>query len=107
MLSFVKRLCRSIVSIARRAGGRGAALKRLGLDPARRTCLVFWGGIGSAKVLEAGRAILRAREPVNIIFLCGRNTQVRAGPGVGGALAAVICVPCIGGCSYRRSMFAL
>jgi hypothetical protein len=56
--------------------GRETALRRLGLDPERRTCLVFWGGVGSAKVLEAGQAILQAREPVNIIFLCGRNTQV-------------------------------
>jgi len=56
---------------------RGAALRRLGLDPGRRTCLVFWGGVGSGKVVEAGRAVLAAREPLNLIFLCGRNTQLQ------------------------------
>ena len=51
-------------------------LKKLGLDPERRTCLIFWGGVASNRVKEIGMAITQASEKLNIIFLCGRNQQV-------------------------------
>ncbi len=96
-----------------RAGGRGAALQRLGLDPGRRTCLIFWGGVGSGKVVEAGRAMLAAREPLNLIFLCGRNTQVRCsaraqsdsrGASTAGPLRDVVPVDSGSGCWVAREL---
>eukprot|EP00960_Hanusia_phi_P029982 748319-Hanusia_phi.AAC.4 len=51
-------------------------LKKLGLDPERRTCLIFWGGVASNRVKEIGMAVTQASEKLNIIFLCGRNQQV-------------------------------
>uniref|UniRef100_A0A7S4M0J3 Monogalactosyldiacylglycerol synthase n=1 Tax=Guillardia theta TaxID=55529 RepID=A0A7S4M0J3_GUITH len=51
-------------------------LKKLGLDPERRTCLIFWGGVASNRVKEIGMAITQASEKLNIIFLCGRNLQL-------------------------------
>ena len=49
----------------------------IGLDPDRRTVLVFWGGVGSSKVLDIGLRIRDgAREKLNVIFLCGRNAAL-------------------------------
>ena len=42
-------------------GGREAELMKLGLDPSVRTCLVCWGGLGSATVLEVGKCIAKSK----------------------------------------------
>ncbi|HET9017882.1 MAG TPA: glycosyltransferase [Thermomicrobiaceae bacterium] len=50
-----------------------AELARLGLDPARPTGLVSFGGQGSVVVLEIARRLAAVNAPYNMIFLCGRN----------------------------------
>jgi len=42
-------------------GGREAELIKLGLDPSVRTCLVCWGGLGSATVLDVGKCIAKSK----------------------------------------------
>jgi len=51
-------------------------LRKIGLDPERRTCLIFWGGVGSKKVRDIGLSISAASEQLNLIFLCGRNAAL-------------------------------
>jgi hypothetical protein len=60
---------------------RGAQRTRLGLDPARPTGLVLFGGQGSKVMLEIARSL----DKVQLILICGKNAklaeQLRALPG--------------------------
>ncbi len=51
-------------------------LKRLGLDPELPTGLVSFGGQGSVLVSEIARCLASSSLKLNMIFLCGRHTEV-------------------------------
>jgi hypothetical protein len=51
---------------------RAAERVRLGLDPARPTGLVLFGGQGSKAMLEIARRL----PDTQLIFICGRNTEL-------------------------------
>jgi hypothetical protein len=53
---------------------RGAELARLGLDPARPTGIVMFGGHGSNAML----GIARDLADVQLVLMCGRNRQLAA-----------------------------
>lgn len=57
--------------------GRAQKLRELGLDPARPTGLVHFGGQGSVLIARIARQLARANPRINVIFLCGRNAAVR------------------------------
>jgi UDP-N-acetylglucosamine:LPS N-acetylglucosamine transferase len=57
-----------------RAGER----ERMGLRPDLPTGLVLFGGEGSSARLEIAREVDRARAPLQLIFICGRNERLRA-----------------------------
>ena len=48
----------------------------LGLDPVQPTGLVLYGGQGADAMLNIARAAARAKSPVQMIFLCGRNRRL-------------------------------
>mmetsp|Transcript_5212 Transcript_5212/g.16671 ORF Transcript_5212/g.16671 Transcript_5212/m.16671 type:complete len:561 (+) Transcript_5212:470-2152(+) len=52
---------------------RSAKVAELGLDPTKRTCLVFWGGVGNRKLMAASLALLNCKHQLNLILLCGHN----------------------------------
>ena len=54
-----------------------AALRELGLDPSLPTGLMSFGGQGCTIVQEVATAIAASGLAVNMIFLCGRNTNVQ------------------------------
>lgn len=54
------------------ATDRGAALRRLGLDPERPTGVVMFGGEGSSRMLTIARAL----DDVQLLLLCGRNARL-------------------------------
>jgi processive 1,2-diacylglycerol beta-glucosyltransferase len=51
-------------------------LERLGLDPALPTGLVSFGGQGSVLVSEIARSLANSGIKLNLIFLCGRSSEV-------------------------------
>ncbi len=51
---------------------------RLGLQPGLPTGLVLFGGEGSAEMARIAQALNRAANGVQLILLCGRNTEVAA-----------------------------
>ena len=53
-------------------------IARLGLDPERPLGLVSYGGQGSRAVLDIARQLARVQQPINAIFLCGRNQRLKA-----------------------------
>ena len=55
-----------------------AGRERLGLDPARQTGLVSFGGQGSVLLAQIARRLAADALPCNLIFLCGRSEAVRA-----------------------------
>mmetsp|Transcript_5202 Transcript_5202/g.16640 ORF Transcript_5202/g.16640 Transcript_5202/m.16640 type:complete len:152 (+) Transcript_5202:1046-1501(+) len=55
---------------------RSAKVAELGLDPTKRTCLVFWGGVGNRKLMAASLALLNCKHQLNLILLCGHNKPV-------------------------------
>lgn len=56
---------------------RRAALDALGLDPARPTGVVSFGGQGSVLVERCVAALEKVDRPLNVIALCGRDAGVR------------------------------
>ncbi len=54
---------------------RRMAREQLGLDPARPTGLVMFGGVGSPVMLEIARSLDGA--PLQLIFICGRNERLQ------------------------------
>jgi len=57
-------------------GDRSAERRRLGLDPARPTGLVLFGGYGSQAMLQIARRLSACRREIQLIFLCGRNQKL-------------------------------
>ncbi|MDE3164378.1 MAG: galactosyldiacylglycerol synthase [Acidobacteriota bacterium] len=57
---------------------RAAELLRRGLDPARPTALVLFGGEGSTSMLRIAHALNHPDSGLQLIFLCGRNDAVAA-----------------------------
>ena len=57
---------------------RAAARTALGLDPDLPTGLVFFGGYGSAAMLQIMERLAEAPVRVQLILLCGRNAQLAA-----------------------------
>ncbi|MEP3479327.1 MAG: hypothetical protein ABJZ55_08775 [Fuerstiella sp.] len=55
---------------------RDQFLVDLGLDPALPTGIISFGGQGTVNVLRCAKQIARARIPVNLICLCGRNQKL-------------------------------
>jgi hypothetical protein len=53
-------------------GDRAAQRQKLGLDPARTTGLVLFGGQGSSVMLDIARRL----DQVQLISICGRNEQL-------------------------------
>lgn len=51
---------------------------KLGLDPARPTALVLFGGYGSPAMLDVQRRLAAARLDVQVIFIAGRNERLQA-----------------------------
>ena len=51
---------------------------RLGLDPERRTGLVLFGANGAQVMLEIAKRLEPLEDELQLIFICGRNTAVRA-----------------------------
>jgi processive 1,2-diacylglycerol beta-glucosyltransferase len=51
-------------------------LERLGLDPELPTGLVSFGGQGSVLVSEIARSLAKSNIKLNLIFLCGRSSEV-------------------------------
>src|SRR5581483_11246828 len=56
----------------------GEERQRLGLRPDVRTGLVLFGGEGSSAMVRIAREVDKARLPVQLIFICGRNEKLRA-----------------------------
>jgi UDP-N-acetylglucosamine:LPS N-acetylglucosamine transferase len=52
-------------------------LTRLGLDPAQVTVVMTAGSVGGGNMPKIYDALQGARKPVQVIFLCGRNEQLR------------------------------
>ncbi len=48
----------------------------LGLDPARMTGLVLFGGQGARKMLEIDRRLCRSSLPIQLILICGKNERL-------------------------------
>ncbi len=57
---------------------RAAERVRRGLDPARPTALVLFGGEGSTAMLRIAHALNHPDSGLQLIFLCGRNDAVAA-----------------------------
>lgn len=53
---------------------RTAELRRLGLDPSRKTGLVLFGGQGSGAMVDIARDL----DDVQLILICGRNDRLAA-----------------------------
>jgi len=60
---------------------RRSERRTLGLDPARPTGIVLFGGEGSGEMLKIARALNDGTTGIQLIFLCGRNEAVAAQPG--------------------------
>lgn len=56
---------------------RAAELSAVGLDPARPTVLVSFGGQGSVFVDACARGLCALGDTINVIFLCGRDAKSR------------------------------
>jgi 1,2-diacylglycerol 3-beta-galactosyltransferase len=56
---------------------RSEGRQRLGLDPARATGLVLFGGQGSNEMREITRRLDRAEINLQLILICGRNEKLR------------------------------
>jgi processive 1,2-diacylglycerol beta-glucosyltransferase len=56
---------------------RAEALQALGLDPQLPTILVGFGGQGSVLVQRCAEQLDRLGNTINVIFLCGRDAQLR------------------------------
>jgi len=61
----------------RRKINRELERTRLGLDPELPTGLVTFGGFGSRRMLTIARRLAEAESRIQLIFLCGRNEQLR------------------------------
>jgi len=57
-----------------RAGERA----RLGLDPARATALVMFGGQGSRAMIDIAQRLGNSGLPLQLILMCGRNEPLAA-----------------------------
>ncbi len=55
---------------------RDSALRSLGLDPALPTGVVSFGGQGCTHGQAVAEAVAKSAQPVNMIFLCGRNQAI-------------------------------
>jgi hypothetical protein len=55
---------------------RTQALIELGLNPRYTTGIVSFGGQGCVHSMEIAKQIAKARLPINMIYLCGRNQAV-------------------------------
>ncbi len=60
------------------AWDRAAELARLGLDPARPTGLVLFGGQGAPVMVDLVRRLQHATRPLQLILLCGHNDKLAA-----------------------------
>jgi Glycosyltransferase family 28 C-terminal domain len=58
---------------------RGTERIRLGLDPQLPTGLVLFGGEGSTEMLRIARALNRTESRLQLILLCGKNSELAAG----------------------------
>jgi UDP-N-acetylglucosamine:LPS N-acetylglucosamine transferase len=56
---------------------RDAELRKLHLNPAHPTVLIFYGGFGSKKMEAIAWAVTRTGRAVNLIFICGRNAELQ------------------------------
>ena len=57
---------------------RAEARRALGLDPARPTGLVMFGGEGSGEMLAISRSLDRSGLDLQVIAICGRNERLQA-----------------------------
>jgi len=55
-----------------------AARERLGLDPGRTTLLLSAGGFGVGPIEHLITSISEARQPLQIVAICGRNAEARS-----------------------------
>ncbi len=53
-------------------------LLQQGLDPTLKTVLVFYGGMGTPRMLKIAAALKKCRTKINVIFLCGYNDNLHA-----------------------------
>ena len=60
------------------ATDRARGRERLGLDPARPTGIVLFGGEGSMDIVTVANALNESALPVQLIVLCGRHERARA-----------------------------
>lgn len=51
--------------------------RKLGLEPEAPTGLVMFGGFGSDQMLVVERELARARLPLQMIYICGKNQRLR------------------------------
>jgi 1,2-diacylglycerol 3-beta-galactosyltransferase len=58
-------------------GDRRVAKRSLGLDPLLPTGLVMFGGNGSQRMVEIARAVAKGAMAGQLIFLCGRNQELK------------------------------
>lgn len=58
------------------AGGKQKWRAQLGLDPSRKTVLLVGGGEGMGPLYEIARAVARARLPLQLVVIAGRNKKL-------------------------------
>ncbi len=59
------------------SGDKAAVRRKLGLDPERFTALLVGGGEGMGRLYEMAQAVSRARLPLQLVVIAGRNQRLR------------------------------
>jgi 1,2-diacylglycerol 3-beta-galactosyltransferase len=63
---------------ARKTIDRAGERKKLGLDPAKTTGIVLFGGHGSATILNIANCLNAGKANVQLILMCGKNQKLLA-----------------------------